>query len=393
MLVGINAQKLFVSRDYRNAGISRYIQGITSRLPGVDGDERFRLYTNQTLRAWPGVEGARLRVARAAFPTTSPVLRILWEQTFLPALAARDRLDLLHCPLNVQPIATTCPVVLTIHDLTFLRFPERFNRIKQRYLATLTRYSARRARRILADSAATRDDVVAAFGIPPDRIDVVYSACDPDFRPVDRANTEEMAALEEFRRRHNLPERIILYLATLEPRKNVDRLVHAYARLVKRGIPHALVLAGGKGWGYEKIFRAIEEHGLQDRVILPGYVSRDEQPRWYTAADLFVYPSQYEGFGLPPLEAMACGVPVVTSNSSSLPEVVGSAGITVNVDDVEALAEAMSTVLTDGAEAARLSRLGVQRAATFTWEAAAGACVAAYRRAAGWTSVGKLAPA
>ncbi|MGI8424271.1 MAG: glycosyltransferase family 4 protein [Chloroflexota bacterium] len=392
MLVGINAQKLFVSRDYRNAGISRYIQGITSRLPGVPGAERFRLYTNQELRTWPGVEGPRLRVLPASIPTTSPVIRILWEQIVLPTLVLRDHLDLLHCPLNVQPIASACPVVLTIHDLTFIRFPERFSRVKQRYLSVLTRYSARRARRILADSAATRDDVVAAFGIPADRVDVVYSACDPDFQPVDPGNREHADGLAAFRQRHGLPEHFVLYLATLEPRKNVDRLVHAYARLVKRGFQHALVLAGGKGWGYETIYRAIEEHGLRDRVILPGYVSREEQPRWYTAADLFVYPSQYEGFGLPPLEAMACGVPVVTSNSSSLPEVVGSAGITVNVDDVEALADAMATVLADPAEAARLRLAGIRQAARFTWEAAAQACVHAYRRALGRSPLGALAP-
>jgi glycosyltransferase involved in cell wall biosynthesis len=154
-----------------------------------------------------------------------------------------------------------------------------------------------------------------------------------------------------------------------------------------------LVLAGGKGWGYERIFQAIEQHGLRDRVIVPGYVSRDEQPRWYNAADLFVYPSQYEGFGLPPLEAMACGTPVVTSNASSLPEVVGSAGKTVNVDDVEALADAMAAVLSDPAEAARMREQGLQRAATFTWEAAAAGCVTAYRRAAGGATLGHLAPA
>ena len=393
MLVGINAQKLFVSRDYRNAGVSRFIGSIVSRLPGVPGDERFLLYTNHQLRAWPGVEGRRLRLSPAPFPTTSPMVRIFWEQTLLPALALRDRVNVLHCPLNVQPVLTTRPVVLTIHDLSFVRFPERFSRAKQRYLVTLTRYSARRARRILTDSAATRDDVIAAFGIPPERVDVVYGACDADFHPVDTADTAEVASQAAFRRKYGLPDRVILYLATLEPRKNVDRLVHAYARLVQRGFPHALVLAGGKGWGYERIFQAIEQHGLQDRVIVPGYVSRDEQPRWYNSAELFVYPSQYEGFGLPPLEAMACGIPVVTSNTSSLPEVVGSAGKTVNVDDVEALADAMAAVLTDPVEAARMREQGLQRAATFTWESAAAGCVAAYRRAAGGATLGHLAPA
>jgi glycosyltransferase involved in cell wall biosynthesis len=341
------------------------------------------LYTNQLLREWPGVENERLRVSPSVLPTTAPVARILWEQLLLPALARRDGLDLLHCPLNVQPIIETCPVVLTIHDLTFLKYPDRLSVLRQRYLATLTRYSARRARRILADSAATREDTVEAFGVPAGRVDVVYPGYDPDFRPLDAEAPADRAALNDFRERHGLPERLILYLATLEPRKNVDRLVHAYARLVRRGIPHALVLAGGKGWGYETIFQAIEQHNLVERVILPGYVSRDEQPLWYSAADLFVYPSQYEGFGLPALEAMACGVPVITSNASSLPEVVGSAGMTVNVDDVEALAEAMHSVLTDKAAACRMRSAGLERAGRFTWSAAAEGCVSAYRRAAG----------
>ena len=392
MLVGINAQKLFVTQDYRNAGISRYIGEITRRLPAVPGDERFLLYTNEYLREWPGVAGERLRLATAPFPTTRPVSRILWEQLVLPLLVARDGLDLLHCPLNVQPVATRCPVVLTIHDLTFIKYPDRFNVLKQRYLATLTRYSARRARRILADSAATRDDVVAAFGVPAERVDVVYPAYGPEFRVYDPASPEDQGTLHAFRQRHGLPEQYVFYLGTLEPRKNVDRLVHAYAQLVQRGLPHALVLAGGKGWHYDAIFRAVEEHGLRDRVVFPGYVTREEQPLWYAAAELFVYPSQYEGFGLPPLEAMACGVPVITSESSSLPEVVGSAGITVDPNDLDALADAMESVLRDASKAESLRDAGPQRAVQFTWEAAAQRCAAAYRLAAG-KEVGRLAVA
>jgi glycosyltransferase involved in cell wall biosynthesis len=389
VLVGINAQKLFVTRDYRNAGVSRYIGGVTSNLPGVPGDERYLLYTNELLRTWPGVEGDRMRVVPSPFHTTPPVTRILWEQTVLPVLAARDGLDLLHCPLNVLPVGSACPVVLTIHDLSFIRFPDRFNAIKQRYLAALTRYSAHRARRIVADSAATKLDVVEAFGIPAEKVDVVYSGVERDFRPLDRSNQADAATLAEFRTRHGLPEHMILYLGTLEPRKNVDTLVAAYSAVVKAGLPHTLVLAGGKGWQYEAIFRAVDEHGLQDRVLFPGYVSREEQPHWYNAADLFVYPSQYEGFGLPPLEAMACGVPVITSNASSLPEVVGDAGMTVDAGDVEALGEAMLAVLADAARADRMRASGLARASTFTWQAAAEACVRAYRAAGG----GVLAPA
>jgi glycosyltransferase involved in cell wall biosynthesis len=272
--------------------------------------------------------------------------------------------------------------VLTIHDLTFVRYPDRFHPVKQRYLAGLTRHSARRAVRILADSAATKADVARIFGVDAGRIDVVYPGVDDDFRPYNPASRDDARALAGFRARRGLPERFVLYLGTLEPRKNVDKLVAAFAALVRRGLPHALVLAGGTGWNYQAIFRAVETHGLQDRVVVPGYVDRAEQPLWYNAAALFVYPSQYEGFGLPPLEAMACGVPVVTSNTSSLPEVIGGAGVTVDPDDVEALAGAMAGVLRDEGRAAALATAGRARAAGFTWQAAAEGCVAAYRRAA-----------
>ena len=380
--MAVNAQKLFVTQDYRNAGVSRYIGGIARHLPQVPGYERFLLYTNEHVRTWPGVEGGRLSIAAAAFPTTPPILRILWEQAVLPVLAARDRASVLHCPLNVRPVGPTPPVVLTIHDLTFVRYPDRFRAPRQRYLAGLTRWSARRAARILADSAATKEDVRRLFGVDAARIDVVYPGVDEDFRPFDPAHPADARRLAAFRRRHGLPEHCVLYLGTLEPRKNVDRLVAAFAGLVRRGLPHTLVLAGGKGWNYDAIFRAVEAHGVRERVLFPGYVDRAEQPLWYNAADLFVYPSVYEGFGLPPLEAMACGVPVVTSNTSSLPEVVGGAGATVDPGDGEALTEAMAQVLTDGARAAAMSAAGRARAARFSWTAAAEGCVAAYRRAA-----------
>ena len=381
MQVGVNAQKLFITEDYRNAGVSRYIGELVRHLPAADPELELVLYTNQLVRDWPGMAGRRLRLRSTRLPTTQPVLRILWEQTVLPTLVARDGVALLHCPLNVRPVVSTVPVILTIHDLTFIRFPDRFHPLKQWYLAAFTRYSARRSRRILADSAATKRDVEQTFDIAPDRVDVVYPGVDERYRPFNPADPADTAALQLLRAKHGLPERMILYQGTLEPRKNVDRLVSAFARLVARGLPHALVLAGGKGWQYEAIYRAIEDNDLQDRVYLPGYVPRKEQPVWYNLAELFVYPSQYEGFGLPPLEAMACGVPVITSDTSSLPEVVGDAGLTVDPTDVEALAEVIRIVLTNSDKAAAMRLAGRKRASQFTWPAAARRCVAAYRAA------------
>jgi glycosyltransferase involved in cell wall biosynthesis len=305
------------------------------------------------------------------------VARIAWEQVVLPILVSRDRLDVLHCPLNVLPIASRVPVVLTIHDLTFMRYPDRFHPTKQRYLATFTRYAARHASRIITDSAATRTDVIDAFRVNPDRVEVVYPGVDSDFRPHDSGGEAHTA----FRTQMGLPGRYVLYLGTLEPRKNVDRLIRAFAQLIRDGLPHSLVLAGGRGWDYAAIDRAIVDEGISDRVIIAGYVRRQDQPLWYSAAELFVYPSQYEGFGLPVLEALSCGTPVVTSNSSSLPEVVGRAGITIDPTDETALADAMRAVLTDHVLAMRLRDAGPAQASSFTWESAAAGCVRAYRGA------------
>lgn len=381
MHVGINAQKLFLTQDYRNAGISRYIERLIRHLPAADPSIRYTIYTNKYVQSWPELESQNVRVVPTPLLPPHPVLRIAWEQTVLPVLAARHGIDLLHCPLNVRPVLSPVPVVLTIHDLTFIRFPDRFHPFKQRYLATFTRYSARQSRVILADSAATKRDVEAAFGIPEERVVVVYPGVDRDFRPLDPQNPVDRDTLRAFRQKHKLPDQMVLYLGTLEPRKNVDRLVDAFARLVARGLPHTLVLAGGKGWQYQAIFEAIERHQLGGRVLVPGYVSREEQPLWYNAASLLVYPSQYEGFGLPPLEALSCGVPVITSNTSSLPEVVGNAGITVDPTDTDALADAMFQVLTNPAQATALRHAGQLQARTFDWAAAARACVMAYHAA------------
>jgi glycosyltransferase involved in cell wall biosynthesis len=167
-------------------------------------------------------------------------------------------------------------------------------------------------------------------------------------------------------------------VGTLEPRKNVVRLVEAFAALKARGLPHKLVLAGGKGWLYEPIFAAIERLGLRGDVILPGFVSRQELPLWYNGAALFAYPSLYEGFGLGPLEAMACGTPVVVSNRASLPEVVGDAGLQVDAEDANSLAEAMASALTSPSLAGELRERGQQRAAGFTWEQTARDTARAY---------------
>ena len=374
MRIGINALKLYTSQDYRNAGISRYIRQLTTHLLDADGENDYTLFTNHLMPTWRESTRYTPTVVSSRFPTGQPAPRILWEQTVLAWHTGRGKLDVLHCPLNVLPLAAACPTVLTIHDLSFLRYPRLFPQYKRRYLQLFTRWSARRANAIITVSASTRRDVVDMLDVPPERAHVVYPAADNDFQP--RSRDE----IEAFRAAKGLPARYVLYVGTLEPRKNVDVLIRAFGDAVRQErLPHSLVIVGGKGWMAQAIETAIADAKIGDRLLMPGYVAREELPLWYSCADLLVYPSSYEGFGYPALEAMASGVPVIASNTSSLPEVVGDAGVLAPPRDQAHLAAAMSRVLTDEALAADLRERGLGQAARFSWPDSAQVCLDVYR--------------
>jgi glycosyltransferase involved in cell wall biosynthesis len=232
---------------------------------------------------------------------------------------------------------------------------------------------------VIAISESTRQDVIARLGVPPERVQTVYCGVDPCFVPMP---ADEVAA---FRQRKGLPERFVLFLGTIEPRKNVRRLINAFAQLLTSSPRETsdlyLVVAGGKGWLSEPVFARVEELGLKDRVHFPGYVPEAEKALWYSAATCFCYPSLYEGFGLPPLEAMACGLPVITSNASSLPEVVGDAGLTVPPEDPAALSDALHQMVVNPTLRAELAQAGRWRATRFSWAKAARQTVGVYRRA------------
>jgi glycosyltransferase involved in cell wall biosynthesis len=230
---------------------------------------------------------------------------------------------------------------------------------------------------VITDSENTRREVLAWLGLSAQRVVAVPIAADPRFAPA-------TAAVEEFRRQRGLPARFALFLGTLEPRKNLVRLVDAYATCQARlNVALPLVIAGSRGWYYDEIFARVQAHGLQDSILFPGFVPAGELPWWYRAADVFVYPSVYEGFGLPVLEAMASGTAVITSNTSSLPEVAGDAALLVDPNDVEALASAMAQVLNDHDLRQAMSAAGVRQAAKFSWRRCAEETVAVYRAVLG----------
>ncbi|MDP8922847.1 MAG: glycosyltransferase family 4 protein [Chloroflexota bacterium] len=375
MRIALNAQLLSTTPTYRSAGISRVIYELLAHLRAASSpDQRYVVYAPRSPDNRRFLRAAGLPSRLTALPTDRPPARIAWEQTVLPLELARTRADLLHALGFVAPFAWRGPTVVTVYDLSFMRFPELFNRGNRLYLRTFTPPSLRRADRVITISEHTKRDVVELCGVPPERVTPILLAADPRFRP---APPDEVAA---FRARKGLPDRFILYLGTLEPRKNVETLVRAYAELRRRGITDCdLVLAGARGWQYEPVFQLVESLGLGASVHFPGFVADAEQALWYSGAVIFAYPSLYEGFGLPLLEAMACGTPVVASRSSSLPEVVGEAGVLVNPSDSHELSAALYELLVSDERRASLRSAGLARARTFSWRRMANETVQVYR--------------
>jgi glycosyltransferase involved in cell wall biosynthesis len=269
---------------------------------------------------------------------------------------------LFHATEHLLPKLSRARSVFTLHDIAYLLFPQ-YHLLQNRiYLALMMPRFLARADRIIAVSENTRRDALRFYRLDPAKIDMIPEGVEPHFRP--ETNPDRLVAL---RTRYALPARFLLYIGTIEPRKNLPTLLEAYRTLRDWGCEFRLVIVGKKGWLCKGFFHRLRELGLEGEVIFPGYIPDDDLPALYSAAEAFVFPSLYEGFGLPPLEAMACGTPVVCSNASSLPEVVGDAGLLVAPDDVSGLAAAVERVLADPSLRAELSARGRERAARFTW--------------------------
>ena len=375
MHIAVNAHLLAHTCSFRRAGVSNYVEALLTHLGQIDHANRYSVYTTRGLDSAALGLPPNFRVLPSRLPTINPRVRIPWEQLYAPLMLRASRADVFHGVLNVAPTLCPVPSVVTIHDLAFLSFPQTFRRINRTYLSWATRVSARRAARILAVSEATKSEIVRLLGIAPEKIVVTYDACDARFAPPDAAQ------LAAFRRRAGLPERFILFLGTLEPRKNLPTLIEAYARIAA-ATDAPLLIGGGKGWLYDEIFARAEALNLRERVRFVGYIDAADQVLWYAAATVFAFPSLYEGFGMPPLEAMACGTPVVASNTSSLPEVIGDAGLTVDPRDPDALGAALLRLLNDRELRAELRQRGLRQAARFSWRETAERTLEAYRAAA-----------
>ena len=368
--IGINAHLLSGELSYRRAGIHNYMAQVLNHLPLVADDCTYSIFSRHAtaLSSRPGFE-----IHRSHWPTERRLARILWEQIAWPVMASRQDLDLVHGMAFATPLLTRKPSVVTVFDLSFIYFPERYPRLQRQYLRVQTARSCANARRVITISASGKQDVHSYFDIPLEQIDVVVPGVDPIYRPLPPEQ------VQDFRTLKGIQEQIILHVGTLQPRKNISQLLEAMVMLDVGDCQ--LVLVGGKGWYYDEIFARVVDLGLENRIRFTGYVPDAELPLWYNAASMLVFPSVYEGFGLPIVEAMACGTPVVAANSSSIPEAGGPAALYYKPDDVDEMVEYMTLILEDIEKAADLREKGLEHAQQFSWQRAGQDTAEVYKKA------------
>ncbi len=352
MIIGIDASR---ATAVRRTGTENYSLHLIRELLALEQAHCFRLYFNQA--PFPGLlpEGAEQRVI--GFPR-------LWTHFRLSAEMLTHPPDLLFVPSHVLPLIHPRRSVVTIHDLGYHYYPEAHTVFQNIYLRWSTRYNARAATCVVADSEATKRDLIHYYRIPEERIRVVYPGRDESLVPI-----VEPGAQARMRARYGLSDSYLLYVGTLHPRKNLVRLVQAFAIFLRSSLsPNLqLVLAGQKGWLYDEVLTQVRKLGLTERVVLTGYVPDADLPVLLSGALAFVFPSLYEGFGLPMLEAMACETPVVCSNVSSLPEVAGEAALLVDPLDTESLVNAIGQIVTDEGLRRTLVERGLRQMQYFSW--------------------------
>ncbi|MGB6420537.1 MAG: glycosyltransferase family 1 protein [Anaerolineales bacterium] len=370
MLIGIDATAL----PPQPGGAGSYIIHLIRALASLSSECQFTIFAHHSGRDLIDSPPSS-RMNWVLVPDKNPARRLVWEQVTFPRLVRQSRVGLLHSLHYTRPLSLSCASVVTFHDMTFFLYPHLHTRSKRIFFPTAIRLSARLADALIAVSENTKKDAVRLLGVPGDKITAIPHGVGEEFHPITDA-----ALLEGIRRKYKLPQDFILNVGIVEPRKNLALLLKSYQRLHSQGISLPLVIVGGLGWMYEDVFRQAESLGIKEQVYFTGYVPDHDLPIIYNLARIFVYPSIYEGFGLPPLEAMACGTPVITTAVSSMPEHVGDAGILIPPQDEKALTNALQKLINDSTLQEKLSSKGLERASQFTWKRTAQETIKVYNR-------------
>jgi glycosyltransferase involved in cell wall biosynthesis len=357
-------------------GNESYATNLVEALAEIDQENQYTIYVTKREALerfkdrWPNFR------VRSTLPHT-PLIRI---PLTLSSELRRNPVDVLHVQFTSPPVAP-CPVVVSIHDLSFEHLPLTFKRRSRMQLRMTVRRSARQAAQVLTLSEYVRDDVIATYGLDAEKVAVVPLAAPDHFSPV-----RDEKELQRVRQKYGIDQNYILSVGAIQPRKNLPRLLEAYS-LLRHSQPEVnlpkLVLVGKCAWLYDETLRKIEELGLGKQVTLTGYVPQADLPALYSGANCFIYPSYFEGFGLPPLEAMKCGAPVIVGNRTSLPEVVDDAAVLVDPFEVDDIAAGIAKVINDSTLRSSLRAKGLERARVFDWRDTARKTLAVYQKASG----------
>ena len=362
---------------HRRAGLGRYAESLARALVAAQPTNQppIALFYNRERGIEPLSGLARVPTRTVALGY-KPWRMLVWLGQL--ARVGLDRLlphaELFHATEHLLLPLRTIPTVLTVHDLVFRRLPEHHKSLNRWYLNSTLPLYCRRASHIITISECSRRDLVAAYGLPPEKITVIYEAADPRFR------IQLPGAVADVRARYGLPDRYLLFVGTIEPRKNLGRLLAAFESIHAEGLSDGLVIVGRRGWLYDDFFTRLERSPARDAVIFPGYAPDEDLPAIYAGAQALVFPSLYEGFGLPVLEAMACGTPVAASSASSIPEVGGEATLYFKPTNVEEIIETTRRLLRDAALREEMRARGLAQAARFSWERAATETLNIYNR-------------
>ncbi len=353
----------------QGGGIGRYVRELTSALSQIDTKNKYRLFVAGTSKNDLPIP-LSLNFNWSPTTITPPWLARIWHRARLPIPIElmTGRIDLLHATdFVLPPTLPTTKTLLTVHDLSFVRVPETASPSLKAYLDRVVPRSVKNANHILADSKATKNDLIEIYHTPADKITVLLSGVDERFKPI-----ENQDFLNNVRQKYGLTELdYVLSVGTVQPRKNYSRIILALKQLHNQGIHIHYAIAGGKGWLEDEMYQTIKETSLEEYVHLLGFVDDQDLPALYSASSCLVITSLYEGFGLPILESMACGTPVITSNLSSLPEVAGEAGILIDPYNVDELVKNLKTILQNTAYKDQLTQAGYEQVKKFTWEKSA----------------------
>lgn len=346
------------------SGVGQVVTNLLSELQIYGDNHEYNLLTFSNDNTFTAKERPDFHIIKSRLHSASSWQRILWNQTALPYFIKKNRIDVLHIPV-ADLFVKACPTVVTIEDLAEYHLSGKYSPTRMRYRKLILPVIARRADHIITVSETSKADIMKFLKVPDDKISVIYHGINSRFKPMIKTDAQK-AMMQKY----DIEGPYLLYVGRImHPSKNLVKLIHAYHSLKTAGrIPHRLILAGKNDWGHEEVHRTVKDLGLCKEVIFTGYVPDDDLPLFYNAADALVFVSLHEGFGMPVTEAMACGLPVITSNTSSLKEIAGEAGLLTDPHSTDAVAHCIETLISDKNMQEDLSKKGLQRSLIFSWQ-------------------------